>query len=76
MVNFQTYKYFKKMINKIQNIFLFAILFIAETITAQGPDPDNLPGDGNPTDTPIDANIFLLVLVALLFAYSKKFKIE
>jgi hypothetical protein len=55
--------------NKIQNIFLFAMLFLAEIMTAQGPDPDNLPGDANPTDAPIDQHLVWLLVGALVFVY-------
>jgi hypothetical protein len=56
--------------NKIQNTFLFAMLFLAEIMNAQGPDPDNLPGDANPTDAPIDANLILLAIAAIVFCYT------
>jgi hypothetical protein len=55
--------------NKIQNIFLFAMLFLAEIMTAQGPDPDNLPGDTNPTDAPINQHLVWLLVGALVFVY-------
>jgi hypothetical protein len=53
------------------------MLFLAEIMTAQGPDPDNLPGDANPTDAPINQQLVWLAIVSLIFAYfimTKKLK--
>jgi hypothetical protein len=56
--------------NKIQNILLLAMLLFAEITIAQGPDPDNLPGDSNPTDAPLDANLVLLAIAGIVFCYA------
>jgi hypothetical protein len=58
---------------------LGGFFFVTNTIFAQGPDPDNLPGDGNPTDAPINQQLVWLLVAAMVFAfvtYQKKMKTE
>ena len=45
------------------------MLLFAEIMTAQGPDPDNWQGDANLTNAPLDENLFLWGVVALIIAY-------
>ena len=58
---------------KINNNFVILALFLSHAIAfAQGPDPDTpLPGDTNPTDAPLDAMHFivLLMFVAIAIAF-------
>jgi hypothetical protein len=60
------------------NKIVLTIVSVLSTLStfAQGPDPDNLPGDLNPTDAPINNYIVLLALVAICFAFYsfKQFK--
>jgi hypothetical protein len=56
--------------NKIQNILLVATLLLQEIMSAQGPDPDNLPGDSNPTDAPINTYLVFLAMAAIVFCYT------
>ncbi len=55
--------------NKIQNIVMLLFLTTNSIIFAQGPDPDNLPGDPNPTDAPVNQYILVLGIVALFFVH-------
>jgi hypothetical protein len=60
--------------NLIQNSLLFAMFMLTNIALAQGPDPDNLPGDSNPTDAPINQYLLTLMFMALLFVYQFRFK--
>jgi hypothetical protein len=65
--------------NKIQNIFLIAMLFLAAMANAQAPDPDNLPGDSNPTDAPINTYLVFLAIAGIVYCYafySRKLRTE
>ena len=58
---------------KINNNLVILALFLTSAIAfAQGPDPDApLPGDTNPTDAPLDAMHFivLIMFVAIAIAF-------
>lgn len=57
--------------NKIQNIVLIGMLFLAEIMKAQtSPNPDELPGDVNPMDAPINANLIFLAIAGIIFVYA------
>ncbi len=56
--------------SNFNQIVLAIVLAISNfSIFAQGPDPDNLPGDLNPNDTPINDYLILLGFIAVCFAY-------
>ena len=52
------------------------LLFVSIIGFAQGPDPDIIPGDQNPTDAPLDTNLIWFIAIAVFFVaykfYSKK----
>jgi hypothetical protein len=55
--------------NKFQKI-IFALLFFSTNIAlSQGPDPDNLPGDLNPTDAPVNQYLILVTMASIVFVY-------
>jgi hypothetical protein len=55
--------------NQIQNKFLIAFSLINNVIFAQGPDPDNLPNDLNPTDAPVNQYLILVTMASIVFVY-------
>ncbi len=70
-IQFQNIKFqnIEIMKNKFQSI-VFSLLFFSTSIAfAQGPDPDNLPGDPNPTDAPANQYLILIAIASIIFAY-------
>ncbi len=55
--------------NRIQNTVLFAIFLLTNIAIAQGPDPDNLLGDPNPTDAPLNQYLLVLGIASIFFVY-------
>ena len=49
------------------------ILMVNTAIFAQ-PNPDPDTGDPNPTDAPIDSNIYVLLIIGLLFVAYKYYR--
>lgn len=64
----------KKLIN---NIFTLVVILASQTIAfAQEPTPGDFgssstPGDSNATDTPIDTYVWILLIVGLVYVFSK-----